>query len=641
MSLKKKKIATTLTSLAGVLVFALIVVLINRIFTPVNIRLDCTDGKVYTLSQGTRQVLQRLDKNISIRFYYSKDAANMPVFLKTYASRVEDMLAEYKRLGGKYLEVKKLNPKPDSDEEDSANLDGITGKSTDSLGMGDRIYLGLAISCAGKTVTLPFLSPEQETLLEYELTRAITEVQLSKKSRLGIISALQVMGGIDNPQAMMMGQGGMKPAWQIVTELKRTFEVVEIPLNTDSIDEDIDALLLIHPKEISQSALFAIDQFILRGGRMLAFIDPLCMVDMQNQQQQQYMPPTPSNLEPLLKAWGVAYESGKVVVDRKLATRIRTGQGSDVLPTVITLGKSEISEDDPATAALNNMLVFCSGAFSGDVVEGLTKTVLLTSSDDVQMMESFMTQRSGTDILKSFRSEEKSKDLAIKLTGNFKTAFPNGKPGDDQDAGDKDKEKKDSAANAAPQYLQASAAPGAVVLVADADMLYDAFCVNVSNFLGQKIVQPINDNLNFTLNLLENVLGDSALFSIRSRATTSRPFTRVRDMEAEAEKRFQDKIAKLEGELMQVQQDINELQRKRQKGERELLSSEQRQLLQQFRKKEAEAKKELKEVRKQLRQDIDDLENRIMAINIALMPLLVIIGGIVMAVYKHGRNVRQ
>ncbi|NLF93719.1 MAG: hypothetical protein GX564_07500 [Oligosphaeraceae bacterium] len=640
MSLKKKKIAATLTSLAGVLVFALIVVLINRIFNPVNIRLDCTNGKVYTLSQGTRQVLQKLDKNISIRFYYSKDAAEMPVFLKTYASRVEDMLAEYKRLGGKYLEVKKLNPKPDSDEEDSANLDGITGKSTDSLGMGDRIYLGLAISCAGKTATLPFLSPEQETLLEYELTRAITEVQISKKTRLGVLSALQVLGGIDNPQAMMMGQGGMKPAWQIVSELKRTFEVVEIPLDTDSIDEDIDALLLIHPKEISQNALFAIDQFILRGGRMLAFLDPLCMVDMQSQQQQQYMPPTPSNLEPLLKAWGIAYDSGKVVVDRKLATRIRTGQGADVLPTVITLGQSEISDDDPATATLNNMLVFCSGAFSGDVVEGLAKTVLLTSSDDVQMMESFMTQRSGADILKSFRSEEKSKDLAIKLTGNFKTAFPDGKPGADQAAGDKAQETKDSD-SAAPQFLQASTAPGAVVLVADADMLYDAFCVNTSNFLGQKIVQPINDNLNFALNLLENVLGDSALFSIRSRATTSRPFTRVRDMEAEAEKRFQDKIAKLEGDLMKVQQDINELQRKRQKGEREILSSEQRQLLQQFRKKEAEAKKELKEVRKQLRQDIDNLENRIMAINIALMPLLVIIGGITMAVYKHGRNVRQ
>ncbi len=504
--------------------------------------------------------------------------------------------------------------------------------------MGERIYLGLAVSCAGKTVALPFLSPEQETLLEYELTRAITEVQISKKSRLGIMSALPVLGGIDNPQAMMMGQGGMKPAWQVVTELKRSFEVIEIPLTTESIDEDIDALLLIHPKEISQSALFAIDQFILRGGRMLAFLDPLCMVDMQSQQQQQYMPPTPSNLEPLLKAWSIGYESGKVTVDRKLATRIRTGQGADVLPTVITLGKSEISDADPASAALNNMLLFCAGAFTGEPSAGLEKTVLLSSSEDTQMMESFMTQRSGADILKSFRADERSKALAIKLTGNFPTAFPEGKPGASQE----DQESADSSSSSPTSVLlTAATAPGAVVLVADADMLYDAFCVNVSNFLGQKIVQPINDNLHFALNMLESILGDSALFNIRSRATTSRPFTRVRDMEAEAEKRFQDKIEKLEGELLKVQQDINELQRKREKGEREILSSEQRQLLQQFRKKEAEAKKELKAVRKQLRQDIDNLENRIMALNIALMPLLVIIGGIAMAVYKHGRNVRQ
>ncbi len=172
-------------------------------------------------------------------------------------------------------------------------------------------------------------------------------------------------------------------------------------------------------------------------------------------------------------------------------------------------------------------------------------------------------------------------------------------------------------------------------------MLYDAFCVSTSNFLGQKIVQPINDNLNFALNMLENILGDSALFSIRSRATTSRPFTRVRNMEVEAEKRFQDKIEKLEGDLVKIQQDINDMQRKRQKGEREVLSSQQRELLLQFRKKEAEAKKELKAVRKQLRQDIDDLENRVMAINIALMPLLVIIGGVAMAIFKRGRNVRR
>ncbi len=633
MSIGKKKLAVTMTSLAGVIIFAVIVIIVNRLFNPVNVRMDFTDGKIYTLSEGTRQILQGLDKHVSVRFYYSRDVADMPVYLKTYASRVEDLLDEYKRLGGKNLDVKKLNPKPDSDEEDSANMDGVTGHATDAMGMGDRIYLGIAVSCAGKNVALPFLSPDKEALLEYDLTRAISQVQISKKSRLGVMSAMQVMGGIDNPQAMMMGQGGMKPAWAIINELKQAFEVVEVAPTSESIGADIDLLLLIHPKELEEATMFAIDQYVLRGGRLLAFVDPLCMVDMQNQQQQQYMPPMPSSLGPLFSAWGVNFESSQVVVDRKLATRIRTGQGADVLPTVITLGKSEISRDDPATSALNNMLVFCAGAFTGDPAEGLVKTVLLNSSEDVQLMESFMTQRNGEDILRSFRSDERKKDLAIKLTGNFKSAFPQGKPG----SSDGESEDKEPGAD----HLTVSSKPGAVVLVADADMLYDAFCVSTSNIFGQKIVQPINDNLNFALNMVENLLGDSRLFAIRSRATTSRPFTKVRDLQADAEKRFQDKIARIESDLQKVQQDINDLQRKRQKGERELLSREQRELLTQFRKKEAEAKQELKAVRKQLRQDIDSLENNIMVVNIALMPVLVVVGGIVLAVIKRRRNVRQ
>jgi len=270
--------------------------------------------------------------------------------------------------------------------------------------------------------------------------------------------------------------------------------------------------------------------------------------------------------------------------------------------------------------------------------EGLVKTVLLNSSDDVQMMESFMTQRNGEDILRSFRSDERKKDLAIKLTGNFKTAFPAGKPAKSAEGGE---EKKVEESAAAASVLSVSGMPGAVVLVADADMLYDAFCVSTSNVFGQKIVQPINDNLNFALNMVENLLGDSALFAIRSRATTSRPFTRVRDIQAAAEKRFQDKIVRIEADLQKVQQDITDLQRKRQKGERELLSREQRELLKQFRKKEAEAKQELKAVRKQLRQDIDSLENNVMVMNIALMPGLVVVGGIVLAMIKRRRNVRR
>lgn len=241
-------------------------------------------------------------------------------------------------------------------------------------------------------------------------------------------------------------------------------------------------------------------------------------------------------------------------------------------------------------------------------------------------------------MLRSFRSDEKAKDIAIRLTGNFKTAYPDGPPPPAP------KEGEDAAPPPAPPeggWLQASTRPGAVVLVADADILYDAFCVRQSSIFGQKFAQPLNHNLALAQNLVENMAGDSALFAIRSRGGTARPFTRVRAMEIAAAERYQAQINKLEAEVQDIQREINDLQRKRNPGEKELLSSEQREILAKFRRKEAEAKKDLKEVRKQLRQDIDSLENNIMLANIALMPALVIIGGITLAIIKRKRSARQ
>jgi len=356
------------------------------------------------------------------------------------------------------------------------------------------------------------------------------------------------------------------------------------------------------------------------------------MIDMQNQKQQ-YMPPTPTDLVPLLKAWGIQYASGKVVADRKLAFR----RDNDVVPTVLNLTEAQFNTDDPVTATLHSMLVFSAGAFSGDPISGLKKTVMVKSSDDSELLDGYQTRRSGADILHDFKSDETEKELIIKLTGTFKTAYPDGNPADADKKADEDAKKKD----AKDSSLKVSSKPGAVVLVADADMIYDAFCVQKQNFFGQTIVQPLNDNLNFVLNMTEYLTGDNALFSIRSRSTAVRPFERVQEMQNEAKKRFQDKITRLEADVQKIQRDINNLQKKRKDGEKELLSSEQRDLLTKFKKKEGETKQELKSVRKQLRKDIDSLENNLMVINIAMMPLLVILFGIGVALIKRKRNVRK
>ncbi len=639
MSIQKKHLENTLYSIGGILVLAALLVICNQIFRPVNLRLDCTEDKLYTLSNGTLETLKKLDQPVSIRFYYSKDVAQMPVYLKTYAGRVEDLLGEYKRNAGKYIQITKLNPKPDSDAEDSASLDGVSGQPLDVFGMEDKVYLGIAISCAGRLETLPFLSPERESLLEYDITRALISVASPVKAKLGIMSPLKVMGGIDNPQMMMQGQGGMKPAWLIVSELKKTYEVVEVPMDSPSIPEDITVLVAIHPANISETGQFAIDQFILRGGHFIGFLDAMNMTEMNNRpQQMQYMPPPSSSLPTLLKAWNIGFDADKVVVDRSRATTIRRGaQGGETMATVLTLGEEDVSADDPTTTQISSLLLFNTGCFTGTPADGLEKTVLLQSTADSETIEKYMAQRSGEDLLKEFKADGLAKELVIRLTGTFKTAYPDGAPVPEA------KEGEETKAPEAPEggWLKESVKPGAVVLLADADMLYDPFCVQKRQFMGQTLIQPFNHNLAFAQNLVEFMAGDNALFSIRSRSGSQRPFSRVRDMELAANDRFQEKIKQLEAEVQDIQQQINALQRKRDPGERELLSSEQRELLKQFRKREAEAKKSLKEERKKLRQDIDALENNLMLANIALVPCLVALGGIVLALVKHGRRVRR
>lgn len=628
--IKKNKLAVMFSSLAGCVIVAAILIIINMIFTPLNLRLDCTEGKIYTLSNGTAAILKKLDKPVTLRFYYTKDHANMPVYLKTYATRVEDMLREYVRLGGGKLIVKKLNPTPDSDAEDSARLDGINGQSLDTFGAGERMYLGVAVSTAGKTVAMPFLSPEKETQLEYELTRAVSEVMLTAKTRIGVMSSLPVMGGADNPQ-MMMQPGAMKPAWLLINELKRGFEIIEIPVTSEKIDPNIDVLMVIHPVGLSEKTFFAIDQFVLRGGRLIAFVDPYCIAEMYSRPQQQPMPPRPSEMNALLKAWGIGFDSNKVVVDHALATRIMSGGNAEIMPTVLTITNKKINDDEPAVAELNSLLLFAAGAFSGVPSEGLQKTVLLNSTKEAASVETFLTMGRGEDIMKNFRAEGLAKELAVKLTGDFKTAFPDGIGGGDNGKNSDSKPEE-------PAQLKKSVKPGAVILVGDADMLYDAFSVQRSNFMGQEILQPFNDNLNFALNLVEYLSGDSALLEVRSRTMKPRPFDRVRDLQVEAEKKFQAQIVRIEDELRKVQQDINALQQKRQESDRELLSSEQRDVLRRFRVKETEAKRELKDVRKQLRRNIDSLENSLMIINIAMMPALVIMTGICVAIVKRRRS---
>ncbi|PYL00115.1 MAG: hypothetical protein DME19_06220 [Verrucomicrobia bacterium] len=477
-------------------------------------------------------------------------------------------------------------------------------------------------------------------MLEYDVARAISQVITPQKPVVGVMSALPAFGEF-NPMMMRMGQRGQEP-WIIINELKRDFAVKEVSLGVDKIDEDIKVLVVIYPREISEGTQYAIDQFILRGGKVVAFLDPLSIADNRNSNPSnplQGAMASGATLDKLLKAWGIEFDVSKAVADMTFKTNIR---GQDGRPqqaaAVLSLTKDAMNADDVLTSQLDNLLLPYPGVFTGTPAAGLKETVLLKTTKNSQLIDKIMAQFGGGD--KDFKASDKEYALAIRLTGKFKTAFPDGKPGEKSaEKKDEAEKKEDKKPETKPDNsLKESTTDGVVILVGDSDMIFDPVCVQVQNIFGQKIVIPQNGNLNLAQSMVEQLAGDSNLIGVRSRATLNRPFTVVKRMEEKAQESYRSKIKELETSLSETQQKVNELQRTKEKGQRFILSPEQQQELAKFRQKEAEAKKELKQVRKNLRREVDSLENRLKWINIAAMPVIVSLSGIALAVYKRKRT---
>lgn len=644
--MKKRSFETYLYSTVGIAAVFCAVVAGNFLASFGKQRIDLTADRAFTLSAGTRQVLARLDTPVQIRLYATRDENAMPVFLKSYAQRVEDLLGEYRQAAKGLIEIQKLDPRPDSDAEDSARLDGIDGQALPS---GEAVYLGLSISMLDQKQTLPFLAPDRERLLEYDIARAIARVMAPDRPTIGVMSPLPVSGQF-NPMMMQMGQRGSDP-WVFYSELKRDFNVQDVPPTADEIPPEIKVLVVIHPKDIAENTEFAIDQFVLRGGKLVAFLDPFSALDPQSQQQMNPMmmaqPSSSSTLPRLLSAWGLSFDTGKVVADLSYVTPNRQGRS----PAILSLTEQAFAGDDIVTGDADNALLAFAGAFSGTPAEGLTKTVLIKSSARSQSVEPMMARMAGEQIIRDFKASGAEQPLAIRLTGKFKTAFPDGKPkqaaddkkeGDDQAAAKDEKGAKDGKDKAAKESLKEAAAPGTVILFGDSDMVQDPLCVReFPNPFGERMLVPANGNLGIAQAAIEQLAGDSALIAVRARAVRERPFTVVRDMQAQAEENYRASIQQLEESLAETQRKLTELQRTKEGGQRFILSPEQQQELANFRKKEADVRKELKIVRRNLRSDIDALETRIKWLNIAAVPAAVTVLGLGLAVWKRNRAVAR
>lgn len=628
----KKRFETYLYSAIGVIVMAVIVIAINIIVRPMTTRLDLTEDKAYTLSDGTKRVLAKLDTPVQIRFYFSAKDPATPVDYKTYAARVEDMLSEYKLLAKGNIEIKKLDPAPDTEAEDSANLDGVEGQMTSPLG-GDRIYFGLAVSCLDARATIPFLSPQRERLLEYDLTRAISQVAKPQKPIIGVMSGLPVFGGF-NPQMMRMGSGGRTEPWLFINELKADFDVKEVPMTAEKIDDEVKVLLVVYPKGITEAAEFAIDQFVMRGGKLIAFLDPLSVFDNRAADPSnplQAAANSGASLDRLLKAWGPSFDISKVVADKTYFTEVGGPNGRQSNPTVLTLPPGGMDTNDVVTSQIERVCLPFVGAFAGSPAEGLKQVVLMHSSGNSDLTEKMLAQYGGAS--QDFKASGKEYPLAVRLSGKFKTAFPDGKPGEENPA--------DGSTNAPPPTagsLKASKDDNVVILIGDADMLHENAFAQIQNFFGQRVMIPIAQNLTFVQNLIEQLGGDSDLITIRSRAILPRPFTKVRELQAKAEERFAAKIKELEKSEQELSQKINELIQGKQPGQQVILSEEAKKDWQNVQEQRAKVRDDLRMERRNLRKDIDSLQTSLKWINILVMPLVVAGVGIALALVKRRKT---
>ena len=604
-------------------------------------RIDLTQGKLYTLSEGSRNIARSLKEPIRLTLYYSEKQGNDVPAFKAYATRVRELLQEFASVSGGKVQVTTVNPEPFSDAEDRAVQAGLAGVP---VGRGnDRFYFGLVgVNSTDRTETIPFFDPGKEGFLEYDLTRLVYLLSDAPKKTIGVMSWLPIDGQQMNPMNPM--QRGGTPPYQIYKQLQDVFDVKLLATDSKEIPAEVKVLLVIHPKNPSPQVLYAIDQFVLKGGRLVAMVDPLCENDVppgMNPMQALSFPKA-SNLDTLFGAWGVEMVKDKVAADRTNAVRV--GMGGPNRPEnvdyVAWLNLKDASRDanDPITGQLQNFIVASAGILKPK--DGATTTfqpLLSTSTNSMALDASAISfVPDPKKLLGDFKSEGKSLTVAARISGKVKSAFPDGAPKAEPKPG----EAAPAETPPTAAHVGESADSIGVVVFADCDMIMDRFWVQEDKLgpisLGWR---KVSDNGDLVIGAIDNLSGSSDLISLRARGTSARPFETVQQLQKDAEQRYAAKEQELQNRLRETEQKITELQRSRGENDKGvLLSPEQQKEIENFRTQMVSTRKELRDVQHQLRKDIEGLGSRIKAINIALVPLLVGVAALGLAAYRGSRR---
>ncbi len=608
--------ATALVALA--LLFIGVTILISFVLR--GARIDMTESNLYSLAPGTQRIVSSLAEPVNLYFFFSQEGSAQSPQLRAYAQRVRELLEEMSQRSKGKLRLNVIDPKPFSEDEDRAAEFGL--QAVPLSANGDPVYFGLAgTNSTDGRETIGLFQPDKEEFLEYDVASLIYRLSNAKRAAVGLLSGLPVDASFDQ----MSGQ--MQPGWASIAQLRELLEVRTLQPDGAEIPADIGVLMVVHPKELTPQALYAIDQFVMRGGKLISFVDPQSEND--NAGAQMGMPQMggkSSTLGPLFDAWGVQFDPNQIVGDRELGLTVslRQGQPPSQHIAIIGFNRASMNPKDVTVSALDTINVMTAGALSKK--EGATAEFepLIQSSTNAALLPAvkFMMLPDSEALLDGFKATGERYTIAARIHGKLKSAFPNGKPG---------------AEGAAGQHLAESKDDANVIIVADTDVLSDPLWVRTQNVFGQRFAVAWANNGDFIANSVDNLAGSADLISVRGRQSFFRPFTKVDELRRQAGDQLRAKEKELDQELKDTEQKLSALEAGRGNQASLAISPEQAAELERFQQERVRIRKELRETRRSLDEEIEKLGTWLKAINIALVPALIAIGAIFLAVIRRRR----
>lgn len=611
-----------------------------------NWRADLTEDGLYSISQSTRKVLSSIDEPITMQVYYSKALGEQAPAYGAHFQRVRSLLERYRDLAGGKLRLTFINPQSFSDEEDRAVGSGLKGIRLNSEG--DMAYFGLvATNTTDNVERIDFFAPERERFLEYDLTKLVNALSQPKKKVVGLITGLPLEGAPASP----MTRGQPQPPWAILGQIKEFFELKILQQDAKEIPADIDTLMLVQPNGLTPEAALAIDQFALKGGRILAFVDPVPEIARVFAMGRDV--PQATELNKLLTSWGIAYDPSKVAADIAQARRVQFGGGAAGQASVteyvvwLSLDKRAIDSNDSVTATVETLNAASMGSLGVTEKSSLKMQPILQTTERGAIVdaEKVSMRPDPLGLLRGYQPGGKRLVLAARFNGDVRTAFPNGieppapekkegdaKADDAAKKADDAKKAEDSKPKGTPPALTAGKLNA--IVVADTDILHDQFWLDERDFLGQKIQIPLAHNAVLVVNAIENLTGGEALRDLRGRGVKQRPFTVVDEIKRDAERQFREKEQALQAKLKAAQEKLEGIQQKGEGGNI-ILSDKDRETIEKFRTEMVSTRRELRAVKLELNQDIDRLGSTLKFANIAAVPLLIGFGAIGLAIMRR------